>query len=56
MAVAGDGNVQYRQKRAPKQWQVALILSILTISCYLQRSASQLLDSQVTTKGRFATT
>ena len=56
MAVAGDGNVQYRQKRAPKQWQVALILSILTISCYLQRGVSQLPDLPVTTKECFAIT
>lgn len=43
MYCASDGNGQYRQKRAPKRWQVALILSIPTIPCILQE-VSQLLD------------
>ena len=29
-----DGESQYRQKRAPMWWQVALILFILPSSCY----------------------
>ena len=35
---ASDGTGQYRQKRAPMRWQVALILSILPTPCALKGS------------------